>query len=240
MNTRAWCTAVALAGLVSAVACGGDEGTQPGPSTGAGFGGGATGGTGAFGGTGFGSAGTAAPASIPCGPTTCTTLALPIMLPGFTIAPACCADMARGVCGSTVAGVCTPPPPPAPNCPAPALPIPGVMVNACCIEATQVCGVDASMLGMGCVNLAGFAGPRPTTMCDGTVVPVATAGTGAAAGTAAVPAAGASGGVAAGAGGGAAGASGAAAGASGAAAGASGAAAGRGGMGGGTAGAAGR
>src|ERR1700755_2116640 len=122
---KAWCTAVALASLVSVFGCGSDEGTTPGGQVTSGFGGGvATAGVGG----GVATAGTSAAAPIPCGTMTCSTPALP---PGLPImpAPACCANPAMNLCGSMSGGACMPPPAAAPNCPAPMLL--GMTLRAC-------------------------------------------------------------------------------------------------------------
>lgn len=237
MNKRAWSTAVALAALVSAMGCGGDEGTvTPGQTTG-GFGG-ASGFGGATAGTGAG--GTTAAAPIPCGTMMCSAPAIPggMMIPGLTLRPACCAAAATSTCGTLNGAVCEMPLPAAPGCP-PGPSLGGFKLTACCIVASQLCGIDASMVGMGCTMLpAMFGGAAQQTKCDGTpVAPTATAGApavggagGAAGGTGGATAG--AGGASGSAGGAAGGTGGAAAGASGAAAGASGAAAGRGGVGG--------
>jgi hypothetical protein len=242
---KAWCTAVALAGLVSVFGCGGDEGTTPAPVGTAGFGGGTAG----FAGTAA-AAGTGAMAPIPCGTVMCSAPAIPPGL-GIMLSPPCCADAATSTCGTTSGGMCKLPPPPAPLCPAPMLF--GMTLKACCVTATNMCGIDGSMLGMGCVGLGGIPGVgagMPMTRCDGTVVmppptttPVAGSGTGTAgtgtagatAGTGTVGGAGGAGGSTAtsGAGGSTttAGAGGATAGAGGARAGTGGATAGAGGRG---------
>lgn len=170
---KAWCTAVALAGLVSVFGCGSDEGTTPGTQVTSGFGGGAAAGVG-----GGATAGTGAGA-ISCGTATCMTPALPPGLPIMPL-PACCANAAMSQCGTMSGGACMPPPAAAPNCPAPMLL--GMTLRACCATG-NVCGVDASMIGMGCINasaIPGGAAGRPITMCDGTVTqppPTAAAGT---------------------------------------------------------------
>ncbi|HKP62119.1 MAG TPA: hypothetical protein VJV78_35550, partial [Polyangiales bacterium] len=208
MNTRAWSSAIALASLVSVLGCGGEESMTPG--VGAGGAGGAAGGGTAGGAAGSSSGGMA------CGPKVCMT---PMIPPGLPVMarPACCVDAATGTCGSLNGTMCMPPLPVPPACPPPPS-FMGVMTTACCTP-NNICGVDASMLGLGCFNIGsipGIGGGGPATMCDGTPVmmPPPRAGSGAG---------GVSGGSAAGASGAAAGASGAAAGASGAAAGASGA-----------------
>jgi hypothetical protein len=165
---KAWCTAVALACLVSVFGCGGDEGTTPTPVATAGFGGGFAG----FGGSTSAVAGTAAPAAIPCGTTTCSAPAIPggIMIPGLMFRAPCCANQATGTCGTLNAAVCEPPPPPAPACPAPPS-LGGFMLKSCCVQATQICGIDGSMVGMGCTTLpAMFGGGGPQYKCDGTPV----------------------------------------------------------------------
>jgi hypothetical protein len=167
---KAWCTAVALAGLVSVFGCGGDEGTTPGGLVTAGFGG--VGGAAGFGGTSA-TSGTGAPAPIACGTATCSSPAIPggVMLPGIMIRPSCCANMATGTCGSLNGTVCEAPPPPAPLCPAPPA-FGGFMLKACCVAATQICGIDGSMAGLGCTSLgAMFGGGGAQTRCDGTPVP---------------------------------------------------------------------
>jgi hypothetical protein len=164
---KAWCTAVALAGLVSVFGCGGDEGTTPGGQVTAGFGGGS-----GFGGTSA-TSGTGAPAPIPCGTATCSAPPIPggVMIPGIMIRPTCCANMATGTCGSLNGAVCEAPPPPAPLCPAPPA-FGGFTLKACCVAATQICGIDGSMAGLGCTSLgAMFGGGGAQTRCDGTPVP---------------------------------------------------------------------
>ena len=85
--------------------------------------------------------------------------------------PACCADPATGTCGTLSGGTCVPPPPPAPNCPVPSFA--GVTLRACCITATNLCGIDATSLGMACVLLDSVPGVDTNmvlTRCDGTIV----------------------------------------------------------------------
>lgn len=181
---KAWCTAVALAGLVSVFGCGGDEGSTPQGQGYAGFGGGvATAGVGG----GVATAGTTGAAGpVACGTTMCSTPALPPGLPIMPL-PACCANPATSTCGSVSGGMCMAPPAAAPNCPAPMFF--GMTLRACCATG-NVCGIDASMLGMGCINASAIPGQgagRPVTMCDGTVVqppPTTTPTAGAAAPTA--------------------------------------------------------
>lgn len=234
---KAWCTAVALAGLVSVFGCGDDDGTTtPAQTTGGSSGGAASGGTRSS------AAGTAAmaPAPVECGSAMCSAPMLPggMGIPGgIALSMPCCADEAKGTCGSMSGTTCMPPPAPAPNCPAPPS-FGGFTLTACCVEATQICGIDASMAGMGCVDLGGLGGAIPglggggmtQTKCDGTPVappvagaPAPTAGVGGTTGGS-----GGSAGASAGAGG-VSGASGASAGAGGASAGTGGAAAGAGG-----------
>ncbi|HKU42499.1 MAG TPA: hypothetical protein VJR89_30285 [Polyangiales bacterium] len=86
--------------------------------------------------------------------------------------PACCADQATSTCGTVSGATCLPPPPAAPNCPTAALG--GITFRTCCIADTQLCGIDASSIGMGCVpigNIPGLDADIPKTRCDGTRVP---------------------------------------------------------------------
>jgi hypothetical protein len=71
--------------------------------------------------------------------------------------------MAQGLCGFNVMGTCTPPPPPAPKCPMIAF----STSRPCCIEPTNTCGVDATMYGMGCLDISASMGGLKT-LCDGT------------------------------------------------------------------------
>jgi hypothetical protein len=96
-------------------------------------------------------------------------------------AQACCADPQNSLCGNINGGfTCAAPPPVAPHCPS-ALGRPG-----CCAGGNR-CGVDATQLGMGCVEIAQFSAMLPAqlvtnlmlpspTHCDGTPVPKADAG----------------------------------------------------------------
>ena len=64
-----------------------------------------------------------------------------------------------------------PPPAAAPKCPTPSFA--GITFRACCVTASNLCGVDASSLGMGCVLLSSIQGldtGMPMTHCDGTPV----------------------------------------------------------------------
>lgn len=93
-----------------------------------------------------------------------------LSFPGFSPATPCCADEAASTCGYIVGGTCTPPSPPAPLCPAPSIP----MATACCVTASNTCGIDLGAVGMGCGTLP-FGGGAPT-MCDGTPVSTGAAG----------------------------------------------------------------
>ena len=100
--------------------------------------------------------------------------------------------------------MCSPPPVPNTNCDS--LSMMGITAAGCCAPGGNNCGIDASMFGLGCVDLsnpmfARFAmGTVTPKHCDGTPIPQGTGGMMGAGG----------GGGAAGSGGGAAGASGAA------------------------------
>lgn len=114
------------------------------------------------------SASAGAAAVVMCGSASCTApAALPAVSPVTPMA--CCVDAASSQCGYVVSGVCTPPAPDAPKCPA-------VMIalgKSCCVTSSNVCGIDSTAFGMGCRDI--FPGAK--TMCDGT-----RAATGAAAG----------------------------------------------------------
>lgn len=115
-----------------------------------------------------GAPGGAAPV-VTCGSASCTA---PMALPAVsTVTPmACCLDAATDQCGYIVSGTCTPPAPEAPKCPA-------VMIalGKTCCTANNICGIDSTAFGMGCIDIL----PGAKTMCDGTRVAsgVATAGT---------------------------------------------------------------
>jgi hypothetical protein len=65
---------------------------------------------------------------------------------------ACCLDATMGTCGTMGAGgACMAPPTHDPRCPG----VFGMMVGCC--TASNQCGLDASMFGMGCVDLAAAA-----------------------------------------------------------------------------------
>lgn len=180
MNKRLWWTWVVLVSVTLAACSSEDNGDDDTPIAGVGGGGGASGSTagagagGASGGAGgaSGGGGTAAPMPITCGTTTCPDPLGGMMLP-IPLPRPCCADEAMGTCGTMPAagGACMPPIPADPRCPTVSGPIP---VTSCC-TADNLCGLDGSMLGMGCVDFAtvaaGFLGgilmvPAPVT-CDG-------------------------------------------------------------------------
>jgi hypothetical protein len=114
-----------------------------------------------FAGSGFGptpgtggSAGTgSSPVQVLCGSNVCTspfTMPLPIPVP-----MPCCYDPFLGECGtSSNGGVCRAVSPPDPRCPQVASPV--LALTSCC-AANQMCGLDASMFGMGCVDFATLA-----------------------------------------------------------------------------------
>jgi hypothetical protein len=79
-----------------------------------------------------------------------------------TVTPmACCIDATANRCGYLVYGTCTPPAPTAPKCPKTGV----SAVAPCCVASSNVCGVDATPYGMGCVVLPIGA----TISCDGTL-----------------------------------------------------------------------
>lgn len=117
-----------------------------------------------------GSGGAGASGDVSCGSTLCTSMQVP-GLPPF--AAPCCADAATSACGTLDGGLCMPTPPtlpPAPNCPVPSFS--GFVFVPCCIVATNTCGIDASMIGMGCVPLSMI--PATTSAsgarCDGSFI----------------------------------------------------------------------
>lgn len=175
MNKRLWWSGLVLVVVsVALVACGGDDsGDQPVAGTGGAAAAGIGGGGGASGASGTGGGGGAAgmmAVSIPCGTATCTSMMLPLPIP---LPTACCADATMNQCGTMMAGgACMLPPPSDPRCPmvTSALPIP---LTSCC-ATNGMCGLDASMLGMGCVDFdtvrtgpfGSFLPVPAATVCD--------------------------------------------------------------------------
>ena len=173
--TKQWCVAASLAGLLG-LACSSSPPPMTTPTAGvgttfptAGVTGQAV--TGTAGVTGPLPAGTAAapPTMVPCGPKVCMGSGLLTAV----FAP-CCADQTTGACGTLANGVCTPVPVADPRCPQ--VTILGQMPAPCC-TATGMCGVDGSMLGMGCSDLAQVKLLLPTApppqRCDGMPLPMA-------------------------------------------------------------------
>ncbi|MET0390657.1 MAG: hypothetical protein ABW321_32090 [Polyangiales bacterium] len=123
-------------------------------------------------------AGTAAPAtagtsaasvSVPCGAKVCTNPAqninvIRMFMPNAMLATPCC--VTDGECGWITDGKCTPDLPKA-NCPEPELPFPTGTgtATACCIESSQLCGINGAAFGLGCTTNALGAGT--TYRCDG-------------------------------------------------------------------------
>jgi hypothetical protein len=147
MTKYLW-TLLACAALgVSSSACGADDddddmgGAGSGGVTSGSGGGGSSGNSGSGGGAGVMSM------TVMCGTATCT--ASPSPFPGIPAAVPCCANMAMNQCGRMMGTACMPPAPPPmphPNCP-------GTMGRmGCCING--MCGQDASILMMGCVENA--------------------------------------------------------------------------------------
>jgi hypothetical protein len=180
---------VVLAAGLALSGCGGDDGGgdedvdsgTPGTGGGGGMGSGGMG-TGGMGTGGMGTGGMAA-TSIPCGPMTCTDplggMMLPIPIPLPTV---CCVDETMGICGSMMAGgACMEPPPSDPRCPTVTAPLPGLTLTSCC-TSTGLCGLDASLLSMGCIDFATIAGgtfgaflPVPAeTVCDASLMDAGT------------------------------------------------------------------
>jgi hypothetical protein len=191
MKTRAahWCFG-ALISVWLVAACSSDD---P-PVTPAG-GTGATAGTGApAGGRGAAGGGAVGCGTVAMCPSGMSLMAGGMMFPG---APGCCANAAMSQCGFNAMGRgCMAPPAPEPRCPT----VQGA--GGPCCAMSNLCGVDSSSLGFGCVDFATLKpfnanAPAPVH-CDGT--PVMTGGGGAGGGTA--PAGGAGGRAAGGTGGG--------------------------------------
>jgi hypothetical protein len=208
MKIRAdWWVAASLVAGVELMGC---SSTPPASTTPAGTGGSfPTGGTGVItGGTGVAgttaTAGSTAPAPIACGTKMCAAAAAAI--PGLPAATPCCADMPTGTCGTLSGTTCQPPPMADPRCPM--ISVFGMALTPCC-TGTGMCGVDASLLGMGCADLMTVRTIAPTAVpqrCDGMPLPMA--GTGAAGAGGAAGSSGASGAAGTGGAGGAGGASG--------------------------------
>jgi hypothetical protein len=128
-----------------------------------------------------GASGASAPASVPCGATTCTNPAaafasmLSGVLPGAVVAMPCCVGGTTcGFIGKT--GACAAPLPADPRCPAPNLPLPGAMATACC-QTNGMCGIDGSALQLGCMSGFGASSSCSSAANGGTGA--ATAGSGA-------------------------------------------------------------
>jgi hypothetical protein len=128
---------------------------------------------GTLGSAGTAAAGSAAPAAVPCGTTgkTCTAFTVPFV--GALSTP-CCADQATATCGSLMGTMCMPPPAVDMRCPAPT--VLGMVTMPCC-TASGMCGIDASLAGMGCLDLSGLGMGTPQR-CDGTPLPAAGTGAG--------------------------------------------------------------
>jgi hypothetical protein len=146
MTKYLWTLMICAALGVSSSACGADDDDDD--MSGAGTGG-VTSGSGGGGSSGStsGSGGGAGVTSmtVMCGTATCT--AAPSPIPGISAPVPCCANMAMNQCGRMMGATCNPPPPPPvphPNCP-------GRMgAMGCCING--MCGQDATLLMMGCVE----------------------------------------------------------------------------------------
>jgi len=184
MNKRMWWTWVVLVSVTLAGCSSDDSGDDDAPAGGVGGSaggtagvGGSTGGAGGMsgaGGTG-GAGGTMAAMPVPCGTATCQPVGGGIMFPGLPLPRACCADEAMGTCGTMPAsgGTCMPPLQADPRCPVVMSSLPVPLISCC--TADNMCGLDGSALGMGCVDFGTVAGgplgmilmvPAPVT-CDG-------------------------------------------------------------------------
>ncbi len=166
------CFAAAL--CAAALGCG-DDAQEKEPDAGAAAGRGGGGGTsgGASGSTAI--AGTPAPPPVPCGSTLCTPIPSPITgllgmfgggaaVPGLPMAVACCLDEAAGKCGTAAAegAMCEAPAAPDARCPGFSLGALGAaaggaasglgaLAQGCCTPS-NMCGLDGSIFGRGCVE----------------------------------------------------------------------------------------
>lgn len=102
------------------------------------------------GGRSGGTGGTMTAPSVKCGSTSCMSATAGLNIPGLAAGAPCCADDDKGQCGMMMGGVCMPPPPVDPSCPSISIPILGSM-GSCCAN-NGMCGLDGSILGMGCVD----------------------------------------------------------------------------------------
>jgi hypothetical protein len=193
MDKRRWWMAVVVLGAVSLLGCSKKTDTST-PDAGkiSGTGGststaGKSGGGGAAG-TTTGTAGMGAIAkNVDCGDNKCagSVPGTMMMLPGFSLADPCCFDAAQGTCGSVQTDMsCAVSPPKAPKCPTLFM---GALAG-CCATGNQ-CGIDATLMGRGCVDLKTVTAmipmnfrtmlglPSVLTDCDGVPLPVPDAGT---------------------------------------------------------------
>jgi hypothetical protein len=167
-----WTLTICAALGVTSSACGADDDDDDGAAGAAGMTAGTGGAAGSSPGGSGGSAGTTGMTmNVKCGTMMCASSApaIPGIPPGLLPAP-CCFNEAMSQCGRSMGGgACMLPPPPPmphPNCPGARM---GMM--GCCING--MCGQDATLLGMGCVENAAakaatmglFPIPDPKT-CD--------------------------------------------------------------------------
>jgi hypothetical protein len=109
-----------------------------------------------------GSSSAAAAQVVMCGSATCS---VPPEANGLV--KACCAEEATNMCGLTssfVKNECKPPAPPHPICPS--LTIAGATAAGCC-TAMGKCGIDVSIIGMGCIDSSRAGG---MTMIGGMMI----------------------------------------------------------------------
>lgn len=186
MHKRTWWMAVVVLGTVSLLCCSSKKTGTSTPDAGkiaspAGSGGttsSTAGKSGSGAGAGGGTAGGGVTSlNVPCGDNMCAGAAPGTMpsIPGFSLANPCCKDATNGICGSTQTDMsCLVSPPAAPSCPSLFM---GVL-GSCCATG-NLCGVDAVLMGRGCVDLMTvkamippgipFTIPSPVH-CDGTPV----------------------------------------------------------------------
>lgn len=161
MEKRIWCMAVVVVGGLSLLGCGkktSDAGTDAGSggataSAGSGAsgasGGGAAGSSGRAGGAGTGTVAKNVDCHPAGGTFKCAGSSGGLMVPGLSFAETCCADPATMTCGAVnmMTKACDAPPAPEPRCPSPFMGI----ASSCC-TADNLCGVDASLMGRGCLD----------------------------------------------------------------------------------------
>lgn len=161
MHKQTWWMAVVVLGALSLLGCSKKTATSTPDAGKVAVGtGGTSSGIGGASGSSAGAGGTAGRApmtsiaqNVPCGDNMCAgsapTMVSMTLGPNFMVAQPCCLDMASGKCGSVQTDMsCMGSPPPDPNCPALFM----GLLTGCCATG-NLCGVDATLMGRGCVDL---------------------------------------------------------------------------------------